>query len=59
MERLQLIWSKGTYSQNFNPRSDERSDSNFAQKNFKKYTKPLNILLFFTIKSVSYAYIDR
>ena len=26
MERLQLIWSKGTYSQNFNPRSDERSD---------------------------------
>lgn len=59
MERLQLIWSKGTYSQNFNPRSDERSDHNFAQKNLKNYTKPLNNIIVFYNLSVSYAYIDR
>ena len=32
---------------NFNPRSDERSDSNFAQKNEKNYTKPLNNIIVF------------
>ena len=31
----------------FNPRSDERSDSNFAQKNLKNYTKPLNNIIVF------------
>ena len=31
----------------FNPRSDERSDSNFAQKNEKNYTKPLNNIIVF------------
>ena len=33
--------------QDFNPRSDERSDSNFAQKNLKNYTKPLNNIIVF------------
>ena len=31
----------------FNPRSDERSDCNFAQKNEKNYTKPLNNIIVF------------
>ena len=31
----------------FNPRSGERSDSNFAQKNLKNYTKPLNNIIAF------------
>ena len=31
----------------FNPRSGERSDCNFAQKNLKNYTKPLNNIIVF------------
>ena len=43
------FWTQRNEAQmdNFNPRSDERSDCNFAQKNEKNYTKPLNNIIVF------------